>query len=124
MTAVAKEAGKPVPALERAAVLLNLAGASGLQPADLQVAVVLHGGATYAAMDNKAFRDRIGRENENAILIERLVKAGVKVLVCGQSLVKKEIDRAAVRTDVLVAASALTAVVNRQRNGFASVPSH
>lgn len=124
VTAVAREAGKPVPALERAAVLLNLAGASGLQPADLEVAVVLHGEATYAALESKAFRERFGRENENAVLIERLGKAGVKVLVCGQSLVKKEIDRTAVRTDVAVAASALTAVVNRQRIGFACVTSH
>jgi SAM-dependent methyltransferase/predicted peroxiredoxin len=124
VTAVAREAGKPVPALERAAVLLNLAGVSGLQPADLEVAIVLHGEATYAALESKAFRDRFGRENENAILIERLVKAGVKVLVCGQSLVKKEIDRAAVRSDIAVAASALTAVINRQQNGYVCVPSY
>lgn len=124
VTAVAKDIGKPVPALERTAVLLNLAGASGLRPDDLEIAVVLHGEATFAALTNPAFRERYGRENENAVLIERLTKAGVKVLVCGQSLTKKEIARSAVRPEIAVAASALTAVVNRQRNGFATVTSH
>jgi intracellular sulfur oxidation DsrE/DsrF family protein len=40
----------------------------------------------------------------------QLGKAGVKVLVCGQSLAKKEVDASAVRADITVAVSALTAI--------------
>ena len=124
VTAVATEAGKPVPALERAAVLLNLASASGLKATDLEIAVVLHGDATVAALDDKTHRIKVGRANENAELIERLKKAGVKVMVCGQSLKKKGLETDSVRQDVTVAASALTAVLNHQRRGFASIRSN
>ncbi len=124
VTAVATEAGKPVPALERVAVLLNLAGASGLKATDLEIAVVLHGDATLAALDDKTHRAKVGRANDNAELIERLKRAGVKVMVCGQSLKKKGLEADSVRPDVAVAASALTAVLNHQRRGFASIRSN
>jgi len=124
VTAAAPEAGKPVPALERAAVLLNLAGASGLRATDLEIVLVLHGDATLAALDDRAYRARVGRGNENAELIERLNKAGVKVMVCGQSLKKKGLEITAVRADVTVAASALTAVLNHQQRGFACIRSN
>ncbi|CAN5361386.1 hypothetical protein BH11PLA2_BH11PLA2_44550 [soil metagenome] len=124
VTAVAKETGKPVPGLERAAVLLNLAGVSGLKPTDLDIVVVLHGDATSAAMNDEAFKSNVNRPHDSGELIDRLLKAGVKVQVCGQSLARKGLDPKAVRPGVAIAASALTATVNHQAKGYSYIPAH
>jgi ubiquinone/menaquinone biosynthesis C-methylase UbiE/intracellular sulfur oxidation DsrE/DsrF family protein len=124
VTAVAKDPGKPAPGLERVATLLNLAGTVGLKAADLEVVVVLHGDATLAALTDSAYQARANRAPDSAVLIDRLTKAGVRVLVCGQSLDRKGLDRAMVRSGVTVAASAVSAVVNLQAKGFAYVPAH
>ena len=124
VTAVAKDPGKPVPGLERAATLLNLAGTVGLKTSDLEVVVVLHGDATLDALTDTAFQSKAGRPHDSAGLLDRLTKVGVRVLVCGQSLERKGLDRATVRPGVVVAASAVSAVVNLQAKGFGYVPAH
>ncbi len=122
VTGVGREADAPLPGLVRAATLLNLAGAAGLKPSDLDLVVVLHGDATAAALDDGAFRDLTGRSHPNADLMAKLRGAGVKVLVCGQSLARKGLDPSRVRPEVKVAASAVSAVTNLQARGFAYVP--
>ncbi len=54
--------------------------------------------------------------------MKKLKGAGVKMLVCGQSLARKGYDPKRVRGEVGVAASAASAVVNLQARGFAYVP--
>jgi len=120
-TGAGKDASKPAPGLVRAATLLNLAVASGLKATDVEVVVVLHGDATFAALTDDAAKTA-GRPNANGELIERLTKAGGRVLVCGQSLARNGLDPKLVRPGVTVAASAITAVANMQGRGFALVP--
>jgi intracellular sulfur oxidation DsrE/DsrF family protein len=122
VTGDAKEAGQAVPGLERAALLYNLAGRDGIKPADLNVAVVLHGSATKYALSDAAFQAQFGKPNPNAELIRRLTKAGAKVYVCGQSVVKNGFEPKSVAGEVKVASSALTAVINKQSEGYACVP--
>ncbi|MCE9561565.1 MAG: methyltransferase domain-containing protein [Planctomycetes bacterium] len=124
VTATGKEPDKPLPGLERAALLLNLAGAAGLKPTDLEIVVVLHGDATSTALDDAAYKELTGRPHPSADLLKKLKEVGVKVLVCGQSLARKGYDSGRVRGDVSVAASAVSAVVNLQTRGFAYVPAH
>ena len=59
VTGDAKESGKPVPGLERAALLYNLAGREGLKPADLNVAIVLHGSCDEVCSGRQAVSGRI-----------------------------------------------------------------
>jgi intracellular sulfur oxidation DsrE/DsrF family protein len=122
VTGDAKEAGQAVPGLERAALLYNLAGRDGIKPTELHVAIVLHGNATKYALSDEAFKSQFGKANPSAELIRRLTKAGAKVHVCGQSLVKNGFDPKAVAGEVKVASSALTAVINKQSEGYAYVP--
>jgi intracellular sulfur oxidation DsrE/DsrF family protein len=124
VTAVNKDATKPLPGLERAAVLLNLAGAAGLKPGDIEVVIVLHGDATSAALDDAAYRTLTGKDHPHAELMKRLKEAGVKFLVCGQSLERKKLDVKKVRAEVKVAASAVSAVINYQLRGYAFIPAH
>jgi len=124
VTAVAREAGKPVPGLERAAALLNLAGVSGLKASDLDIVIVLHGDATYAALTEEALKTNGDRPHVSGELIDQLLKARVKVQVCGQSLARKGLDPKTVRPGVVIAASALTATVNHQAKGYCYIPAH
>jgi len=124
VTAGPKEAGRPVPGLERAARLLNLAGACGLKARDLEIAVILHGDATIAALDDASFQAKSKRPHHSGLLIDRLLASGVKVMVCGQSLHRNGFDPKSVRPGITVAASAVSAVVNLQSRGYAYIPAH
>lgn len=108
--------------LERAARLLNLYGAAGLQASDVRIAVVLHGEATKSALADAAHVSRFGAENPNLPLIRELKEAGVEVLVCGQALNYKGFEEGEVAEEVAVATAALTVVINKQADGYAHVP--
>ena len=124
VTAANKNPAEPLPGLVRAATLLNLGGTAGLKGSDLEVVVVLHGDATAAALDDATYRKMYTHPHPHADLMEKLAGAGVKIMVCGQSLARKKYDRKWVRPGVQVAASAVSAVVNLQARGFAYVPAH
>ncbi len=122
VTAV-KDAAKPPAGLERVATLLNLAGAFG-PSVNTKVVVVLHGDATAVALDDAAYKLATGQPHPATDLLDKLIKAGVEVQVCGQSLARKGLDARGVRKDVQVAASAVSAVINWQSRGYAYIPAH
>lgn len=108
--------------LERAARLLNLYGAAGRQASDVQLTIVLHGEATKSVLTDEFFASRFQTEtNPNLPLVEALHGAGAQVLVCGQSLNRNGFPETAIAPHVKVAASAMTAVINRQANGYSLV---
>jgi len=109
--------------VERAARLLNLYGTAGLAPTDVKIAVVLHGDATKVSLDDASYAKRFGGEtNPNQRLFTELDKAGVEVLVCGQSLHAKGYSVDEVTRSIRIALSAMTAVSNRQADGFVYLP--
>ncbi|MBA4066502.1 MAG: IS701 family transposase [Isosphaera sp.] len=113
----------PLPETRGQAARLNNYGCR-TRPGDLEVVVVLHGDATAAALDDEAYREVTGRPHPHADVMKKLRDAGVKILVCGQSLARKKFDPKRVRPEVKVAASAVSAVVNLQARGYAYVPAH
>jgi cytochrome c peroxidase len=119
-------AAKPTdvnPGLNRAARVLNLYGAAGLKADDVRIAMVLHGGATTAALTDSVYKARVGPDaNPNLPLIRALRKAGVEVFVCGQALHAAGFEVADVAEGVTVADSFLTLVINRQTDGYVYVP--
>ena len=123
---VTSEAKKPEEVnkgLDRAARLLNLYGTAGLKASDIKVTVVLHGEATKSVLSDEAWESRLQiKHNPNLPLIRLLQKAGVEVMVCGQALSYKKIERSEVASDIPVASAALTVLLNRQADGFAYVP--
>jgi predicted methyltransferase/intracellular sulfur oxidation DsrE/DsrF family protein len=123
---VTSEAKKPEEVnkgLDRAARLLNLYGTAGLKASDIKITVVLHGEATKSVLSDEAWESRLQmKHNPNLPLIRLLQKAGVEVIVCGQALSYKKIERNEVAGEVSVAAAALTVLINRQADGFAYVP--
>jgi intracellular sulfur oxidation DsrE/DsrF family protein len=111
--------------LDRAARLLNLYGAAGLAATDVNIVVVLHGEATQSILKDEFYQPRFGvQQNPNRELIEKLQRAGVEVMVCGQALNYKGFPAAAVQSNVSVADSALSAIANRQMDGYGYLPIH
>lgn len=108
--------------LDRAARVVNLYGLAGLSPNDLKITVVLHGEATESVLTDSAWKSRFPTAaNPNLPLIDQLRNAGVEVLVCGQALHYRKVQREEVHSNVPVAMSAVTVLLNRQSDGFSLV---
>lgn len=111
------------PGIQQLAKYVNIYRGAGEQPADVKMAVVLHGDATLTILNGDAYRRHFGtKENPNFDLLHQLHEAGVEFSVCGQSLIRKgaKPDDVVVFTDTAV--SALTAIVNLQADGYLYVP--
>jgi intracellular sulfur oxidation DsrE/DsrF family protein len=101
---VTSEAKKPEEinkGLDRAARLLNLYGTAGLKASDISITIVLHGEATKSVLSDEAWESRLQmKHNPNLPLIRLLQKAGVEVIVCGQALSYKKIERGEVAGEI------------------------
>ena len=98
---------------------LNLFSVAGVPPEKLDVVLALHGEATYGVANNGLYREWFGVDNPNLPVIAALRQAGVRVTVCGQSLIGREIPPEAVAEDVEIATSMLTTVAHYQMLGYA-----
>jgi uncharacterized protein len=111
------------PGLDKVARFVNIYSQAGKQPAGARISVVLHGDATALSLHDKAYAEAFKTEsNPNLPLLRKLRGAGVEFLVCGQALTIKGFQPDQTTKDVAVAVSGLTALVNRQEDGYAYVP--
>lgn len=117
--------GGVIKGLDRAALLINLYVESGLKTQDLQLAIVLHGDATKAALVDSAYR-RVsdGKDNPSREIIRLLRGNGVEIYVCLQALIHHGYNPENILPDVIIAASAVTVNINKQMDGYAYLPFH
>ncbi|HLZ16899.1 MAG TPA: DsrE family protein [Cyclobacteriaceae bacterium] len=106
-------------ALNNVARLLNVHAIGGVRPERLHVVLAIHGGAAYSVLNNEAYQAKYKVSNPNLRLFEELEKAGVKMFVCGQSLIARKIDRMKMVTQVKIASSMLTTLTTYQLRGYA-----
>ena len=117
-----KPAAKPddvIPAVARAAGLVNALAALGLPPQHRKLAIVFHDDALPAILRDEAYKEQYGIANPNLALIRRLREQGVELFVCGQSLHNRQVDPAKVVDEVRVATSASIVSVTYQNRGYA-----
>ena len=105
--------------LKNVARMINLHAISGLDPSRMHVVLAIHGRAAYAVMNNQAFKKRFDGDNPNIGLIRELEQAGVRLTVCGQSLIGRGIEPGSVLPSVEMATSMLTTVTTYQLKGYA-----
>ena len=111
------------PAIEKAARFVNIYRGAGTEPADFEIAIVLHGDATLTVLNVDAYAERFSTQgNPNLDCLHELHEAGVEILVCGQSLIGKDARPEDIVVFADVAVSALTSLVNLQADGYAYVP--
>ncbi len=104
--------------LDRVARLINLYGLAGIQPDELDIAVIIHGGATKTIITNEGFQEKYQSDNPDLGLIKALTDRGVKVMVCSQALARRGFKTEWLNPDVGLALSALTTLVDYQQRGY------
>lgn len=128
-----EKSGSVLKGLDRAALILNqyTQAEAGMEHG-LKLAIILHGPATQAALNDEAFarhskpyaRDQGAVTNPNLELMRRLKTAGVEVFVCGQALAHHGFAADEVAPEATIAVSAATVNINLQRDGYAYLPFH
>lgn len=109
--------------LESAARFINMHAAAGVDPANIDVAVVVHGGAAFDLLKAEPFAARRdGAENPNAALIDALTNHGVRIILCGQTAAYRDISVDDLLPGVEMALSAMTAHAQLQQVGYTLNP--
>jgi len=106
-------------ALYNVSRLLNLHAMGGVPKEKLHVVLAIHGGAAFTVMNNEAYKSKYGVINPNLKLYQELQEAGVKMVVCGQSMIARKIDRFKMVPEVKIATSMLTTMTTFQLKGYA-----
>lgn len=105
--------------MNNVARLINLHAVGGAEPENIHVVLAIHGPMTYTIMKNSAYKEKFGVDNPNIALIQALHKSGVKLTVCGQSLLGRKVSTNEVMDEVDIATSMLTTVTTYQLKGYA-----
>lgn len=108
-------------ALYNVARLIKLHVMGGVPKEKLHVVLAIHGGAAFSVMNNEAYKAKYGVDNPTLKLFKELDQAGVKMFVCGQSIIARNIDRFTMVPEVKVATSMLTTMTTYQLKGYAAL---
>ena len=119
LTSGGEKPGELNPSLNNIARLINLHALGGVAKEKLTVVVAIHGEASYSIMDNETYKEKYKTANPNLELYAALQEAGVKMFICGQSLVGRSIDRTKIIPQVKIATSMLTTITTHQLKGYA-----
>lgn len=107
------------PALERVARTVNLYVQSGVPLDHLKFVAVAVGPAAPIALDNAHYKKQFGVDNPNLPVIAQLRKDGIDVAVCGQAWGEHKFDYSWKDSNVTLALSGLTTVIDLQQQGYA-----
>ena len=109
---------------ESAARFINMHAANGVDPANMQVAVVVHGSAVLDVLTDAALVAR-GDEpevNPSGDMVREMLAQGVRFIVCGQSAAGQDVAREDLIPGVEMALSAMTAHALLQQQGYTVNP--
>ena len=104
--------------LETPARFINMHAAAGVDPANLHVAIVVHGAASADLLTDEAR----GSVNPNAKLISELLAAGATIQLCGQTAAGRDISAEDLLPGVTIVLSAMTAHALLQQDGYTLNP--
>lgn len=107
--------------IESAARFLNAHARHGMDPGQMELAVVLHGVAARAALTEQAHARYFKVSNGSKGLIEALGKAGVPVYLCGQTAAYYGYAVDDLLPEVTLAVSAMTVHVRLQQEGYQAI---
>ena len=109
--------------LESAARFLNMHGQAGIPAKNIDLAVVIHGGAAFDLLTPAAHESRRdGADNPNIALIKALTDNGVRIILCGQTAMYRDIGKGDLLPNVELSLSAMTAHAQLQSQGYTLNP--
>lgn len=101
---------------------VNLFALAGVPKTQRRFVVVLHGRATWLAVDSGAYKSHYGHANPNRELIAQLSAAGVRFVICGQALAGVHVPAAHLNPHVELSLSALSDLIILQTQGYVLYP--
>ncbi len=104
--------------IEEVMRILNLHGAAGVKKENLDAYVIFHGSATASFLDDDIYNKQFQVSNPNIPLIKQLQDAGVKLVICGQTLGLRSMDISSFPDGTLKAYSARTASSDLVQRGY------
>ena len=108
--------------IESAARFLNLHARNGVDPKNIQFAIVVHGSAGKDLLTDAAHDARFDMPNPNTAMLAALHHAGVKIYLCGQTAAFRGFSLEELNPAVSLALSAMTAHVRLQSEGYTLIP--
>jgi len=108
--------------IESAARFLNLHARNGIDPKNIEFAIVVHGAAAKDLLNDAAYETRFDGPNPNTALLAALHDAGVQIYLCGQTAVHRGFSAEELNPAVRLALSAMTAHIRLQSEGYALIP--
>ncbi|MGB5483916.1 MAG: DsrE family protein [Parasphingorhabdus sp.] len=109
--------------IESAARFINMHVAAGVPEENIQLAIVVHGGASFDLTHQEFFAaHKNGAKNASAKAIAQLQDHGVKFYLCGQSAAAHGISNADLLPGIQMSLSAMTAHALLQQQDFTINP--
>jgi intracellular sulfur oxidation DsrE/DsrF family protein len=105
--------------MNNVARMFNLHVLAGVPKEQMHVVLAIHNAAVWSVLTDARYKELFGLINPHTPLIKELIDNGVKVVVCGQSLIKQKIAQDQLLEGVEVATSALTIITEYQLRGYA-----
>lgn len=99
--------------------LMNLHGMEGVSSANLDVKVIVHGPAVFDLLSHGNYFEKYRiPKNPNIPVWEALDEAGADIIICGQSLIARDLGRNEIWEKTNVATSALTTITKNVADGY------
>lgn len=104
--------------LDYAARMYNLHCYAGVPKRNIELAIVIYSGSAPIVMTNPTYSKRFEQMNPNSILLDELMKNGIKIIVCGQSMMKQDLLPENIYPGVRMAVSRFTATTDLIEKGY------
>lgn len=101
---------------------INMHVRAGVPLDNIDVALVVHGKATFSLLNEAAYKSRFNESNPSRDLLDKLLEEQVQIYVCGQSAVYHGIGKSDLTAQVEMSLSAMTANALLQQQGYTLNP--
>lgn len=108
--------------LWKIARVINMLGAGGISKEKVHIVAAIHGGATFAALNDVKYQEKYKKPNPNTELLKLLREYGVELLVCAQATAARGISAEDLNAHTELGLSAMMVLANFQLKGYALMP--
>lgn len=121
---IAKQAkeGQLSSGINSLARFINMHVDNGVPLENIQLALVVHGGASKDMLTDKYYQARFGKSNGNQDLVNQLLAHNTEIYICGQSATHYDVTTDELIPGVKMMLSAMTAHSYLQQQGYSLNP--
>lgn len=108
--------------LFKIARLINMLGTGGVSQDKIHIVAAVHGGATFAALNDQKYKEKYNKANPNTELLQLLHDYGVEIYVCAQATASRGISADDLNDNTELGLSAMMVLANYELKGYALMP--